>query len=67
MNMQSKAELDAFCARCEHRGETMCGRNEACAKCKKQYECIKICVKASIYLEEIQTGKKFAEPPRRYI
>ena len=38
--MQSKAELDAFCAQCE---------------------CIKICV------EEIQTGKKFAEPPRRYI
>lgn len=61
MNMQSKAELDAFCARCEHRGETMCGRNEACAKCKDQYECIKICV------EERQTGKKFAEPPRRYI
>lgn len=59
--MQSKAELDAFCAQCEHRGETMCDRSGACAKCKDQYKCVKICV------EEIQTGKKFAEPPRRYI
>lgn len=24
--MKSKAELDAFCAQCEHRGETMCDR-----------------------------------------
>lgn len=39
--MQSKAELDAFCAQCEHRGETMCDRSGACAKCKDQYEYIR--------------------------
>lgn len=59
--VRSKEELDAFCTQCEHRGKKMCHRGGACEKCSDRYECIDICA-----LEK-RTGRKFAEPPRRYI
>lgn len=59
--MKSKAELDAFCTQCKYRNEINCNRNGACKKCEHPYGCIDICV----YYR--QTGKKFAEPARRYI